>query len=241
MPWRMQDVPLCSPFPFLCQAENWQMEPSSRDLGGRGEGLSLGLPSVLPIEPSVVLWPLMDEEGFCPNLPPWAKGGPRALWLSVLPSPSGLGPSLQRGCVGRARWAGKEAEASPLLASVSSMSSALPFRCRSFHLAVPSNARSRGVPARRWLEPLLPSPRVPGCHLRPPPPLSEEQLGRHIYALCITFPTALHTFPLGLDSVVSGPRFWSSLHVSPFPSCFLLQPPLGFVLIPIYNIFYKSL
>ena len=48
-----------------------------------------------------------------------------------------------------------------------------------------------GTPARRLLEPH----HAPGCSLCPPS-TSEERLGRHIYALCITVPT----FPPHLPS-----------------------------------------
>lgn len=215
MPWRMREVPLCSPFPFLCQAENRQTEPVPETWGVPR------FPSVLPIEQSVVVWPLMDEEGFYPGLPPWAKDGPRALWLSVLPSASGLGPQgthqgpcLQLGCVGRAAMGreGSRSISSARHGRLHELFSSLPVQVlpiwQSQAMPVPvGSLRGDG-----W-SPF--SPHVPGCSLCPPLPLSEEHLGRHIYALCITFPTSLHTFPLGLDSVISGPRFWSSLRVPP--------------------------
>lgn len=54
-----------------------------------------------------------------------------------------------------------------------------------------------------------------------------------------TFPTPPTPFlPAWIPSlVVEG--FGPSLVL--FPLCFLLQPPLGFLLIPVYSIFYKSL
>lgn len=44
----------------------------------------------------------------------------------------------------------------------------------------------------------------------------------------------------GIPSLVVG-GFGPSLAVFPPRLCFLLQPPLGFLLIPVYSIFYKSL
>lgn len=52
-----------------------------------------------------------------------------------------------------------------------------------------------------------------------------------------------HTFPPSLNSTLvvrgSGPSLLGLS--SRLPLCFLFRPPLGFLLIPIYSIFYKSL
>lgn len=80
--------------------------------------------------------------------------------------------------------------------------------------AVSGSAHSRGVPGEETAG-ASPCPRLQPLS----PSTSEERLGRHIYALCVTFPTSPVTCPPSLDSLLSGRRFWS------LPPCALFPPP----------------
>ena len=81
-----------------------------------------------------------------------------------------------------------------------------------------------GSPAGRRLS--LPGP-------QPLPVRLWGRWGRPRYALCISVPAPLHC--------PSPPVFHGVGPSSRLPLCFLLQPPLGFLLIPVYSLFYKSL
>lgn len=131
MPWRMHNPPPSLP--------GWKQADEAKFQRLRG---SLGLPSVLPTEQVVVVWPLMDEEeGFSPSLPPWAQGwspGPVAV-LSVLHRPfwSGIPGTLTRGlpynqaeCGGQDGRGRKPKHLHPPQSAP--LSSSLPSRCRSF-------------------------------------------------------------------------------------------------------------
>lgn len=76
----------------------------------------------------------------------------------------------------------------------------------------------------------------------PHPPLRSVWGGTFMHFVS-PFQLSPHTFPPSLDSVTSGRRFLSlpPFRSSHIPFCFLLQPPLGFLLIPVYSIFYESL
>lgn len=139
-----------------------------------------------------------------------------------------MGPSYPSAQLGEPAWEA-EAEAGPLCAMVfpPDLFSPLPLAGPS-HLAVSGSAHSCGVPG----EEMAGAP--PGPRLQPlSPSMSEERLGRHIYALCIpslpNVPPAPTPFPPDQIQAFVVEGFGpSSLTLSTPPS--LLPPPasLGF-------------